>query len=761
MKKNLCRTVSSVALSMVAMSTMLTNYSLAQAMNEKPEEERAEGPEDVIVVTGVVGQLKLRSSADASSRLGLSIMDMPASVDLIDSKVMQARGYQKLSDAVGNQAGVVAGEHPSAPSMFSMRGFDRAQITVLRDGLWIGPASMTMRQQNTFNLERVEILRGPASVLNGNGAVAGTINSVNKTAKETDEHEINALASYGRWNSTHFGAGIGGPIDDTLFYRFDASRFSSNGYVDRGDTHSTNLTGSLLWKTTEDFSIKASFDYLDDEVSGYFGTPLVPFSVAQKPATDVLKTSTGETIDLATRFNNYNVEDAYAVADQLFVRLDMKWNVSDNIEINNSIYRYSADRNWQNAEGYVYCSEIVGVCDAESQGQVQRYYGYFILDHDQENYGNRLTMNVNKDIAGLESRSIFGLEYSDFDFVRTRGFRLSKPVDGLVAGDSVDLRNPVAGKYGTREVKGVSPTGIQMRAAFGENMLQITPELSLVTALRYEEMDLRRENFGATGLRDVGGFTRDFKWWSYRVGGVYKFDDNLMAYAQYSNAKDPVGSNIFLANASNDFDLTDAKQWELGVKAISFNGDLQATLSYYNITRDDILEAFNRDTVGLIGGRKSNGVEFSATMTPTNQLSFGVNAAYTNAEFTPSANVVRFAGNTPPNVPKWTAAAYINYNEIADLPVNVGASFRFVGERFADNANTTKMLSYSLVNIFMGWNVNENITLSARIDNLFNSTFLPWSDVSYYQNVSPGFLYANELALGAPRSYGFSVQGRF
>ena len=747
MNKKLFSTASAIVLSLTSTVT-----SIAQ------ENSKNDDVEDVIVVTGFVGQLELKSAAEASSRLGLSLLDTLASVDIIDSSVMEARGYQKLSDAVGNQAGVVVGEHPTAPSSFSMRGFDRTQITILRDGLWIGPSSMTMRPQNTFNLERVEILRGPSSVLNGNGAVAGTINTVIKTAKETDDHKINALASYGKWNSMHLGAGVSGPVTDNIFYRIDASRFSSDGYVDRGDSHSTNVTGSLLWKVTENFNFKASIDYLDDDVSSYFGTPLVPTQVALKPATDILTTSTGETIDLTTRNNNYNVEDAFARADQLFVRLDMEYQVSENVRINNTVYRYQADRNWQNAEGFVYCSEIVGVCDAESQGQIQRYYGYFVLDHDQENYGNRFTVNIDQDIGDMETKSVFGFEYSDFDFVRTRGFRRSI---AQAPEDSVDLRNPVPGVYGERELRGSSPTGIQMRAAFAENMVRITPALSLVTALRYEEMDLERDNFNADGVREANGFDRDFNWWSYRVGGVYKFDDNISAYAQYSNAKDPVGSNIFLVNANQDFDLTSAKQWEVGFKAVAFEGDLQATLSYFDIKRDDILEAFNRDSASLIGGRTSRGVEFSTTVKPTDQLSLGFNASYTDAKFTPGENVVTFSGNTPPNVPKWTTAAYINYNDIAGLPINAGASIHYVGERFADNANTTRLHGYSLVNLFLGWDVNDNTRVSARIDNLFNTNYIPWSDVFYYQSVSPGFLYANELALGAPRSYGLTIQAGF
>lgn len=714
--------------------------------------------EEVVVTGNIVGNLELESESSTSSRLGLSLMETPATVDVLTSDVMEARGYQKLSDAVGSQAGVITGGTPAGSSLYSMRGFDRSQITQLRDGLWYGPAGMIMRPQNTFNLERVEILRGPASVLHGNGAVAGTINTVNKTAKITDKHEFDMLVGYGRWDSTHLGGGAGGPITDELFYRLDISDHRSDGYVDRADGHSTNVTGSLLWQTNENFNVKLSIDYLEDELPGYFGTPLIPNAVALEPATNALSTTIGETIDLSTRKNNYNVEDGVSEADQLFLRADVQWSLQDNIELNGSLYRYTADRHWKNAEGYTYCTEVVGVCDAESLGQIQRYFGYFLLFHDQENYGGRLTANIDSNLFDMPMKSIIGFEFSDTDFVRTRGFRRSV---AQTATDSVDLRNPQPGVYGPEELRGASPTDIQIYALFGENMIELTSALKLVTALRYEKMDLVRQNFNASGVEEPSGFSRDFTWVSWRVGAVYEITSDFVAYAQYSNAKDPVGANIFLVNSGHDFDLTSATQWEIGAKLIAMDGKLQTTISYYDIERDDAPQVIGRDNVGLIGARSSNGVEFSSILSPVDKLDIGLNAGYTDVEFEASPNAVTFAGNVPANVADWTVSAFAEYKNIADLPVSLGVSAQYVGDRFADHANTITMKSYTLTDLFMRWNINENFRLSFNVDNVFDVDYIPWSDVFYLQQTDPGFIYANQLLLGEPRSYSLTLQARF
>ena len=104
---------------------------------------------------------------------------------------------------------------------------------MLRDNIWLGPANMTMRRQNTFNLDRVELLRGPSSVINGQGAVAGTVNMVTKQAQPTSTTDFSSMLSYGQFNTYQAAVGVNGPASDTVFYRFDVSRFGSNGFVDR------------------------------------------------------------------------------------------------------------------------------------------------------------------------------------------------------------------------------------------------------------------------------------------------------------------------------------------------------------------------------------------------------------------------------------------------------------------------------------------------------------------------------------------------
>ena len=710
--------------------------------------------EEVVVVGEVIDELELLQPSDAGSRLGLSLLETPATVEIIDGLTIRARGYKQVTEAVQSLPGVVSGESPAAPSTFSMRGFTRSQITILRDGLWVGPANMVMRPQNTFNLDRIEVLRGPNSVLHGQGAVAGTVNVVPKTAEVGEPDTLDVLASFGRYDTYQLGVGAGGGLNDSTWYRFDISQRKSDGYVDRMDPSSLNATGSLLWQASDAVEIKLSFDYLDDELADYWGTPLIPTADARRPMRGIISTTTGETIDRATRFRNYNVSDSRAESDQLFVRADITWSPSEDLTIKNTTYQFDADREWLNAEGFVFCTQVVDVCT--QTGEIQRYYGYFFVFHDQDLIGNRFTAQYDFEVGGMENRLLGGFEVTSLEFERTRGFRRTEP---LAPGDSVDPYAPIPGRYGPEELRGVSPTEIETRAVFVEDVLRVSDTFSVVAAFLNEELDLDRENFNDSGVLEASSFDRDFDWTSWRIGAVLYLADDVVAYAQYSDAKDPVNANIFLVNGGENLDLTDAEQWEIGLKAILADGKIEATVAYFDIERDDVLEQIGVDSASNVGGRESRGVEISATWAATEQLKFGLNAAHTDAEFSRSTNFQNFAGNTPPNVPERTANFWASYN-FADVPLTLGAAVRYVDDRYGDNANNVTLKSYSLVDAFASWKY-KNFTMSARVNNATDEEYISWSDVFYLGQTDPSFIYANQVLLGSPRTYELSIAASF
>ena len=718
--------------------------------------------EETVLVAGVFSELDLRNETAIGSRLPLQAMDVPASIGIIDSTAIARRGYLRVSDVMEGMANVIVGQFPAEPSSFSRRGFSQGQITVLRDNIWLGPANMTMRRQNTFNLDRVELLRGPSSVINGQGAVAGTVNMVTKQAQPTTTTDFSSMLSYGQFNTYQAAVGVNGPAGDTVFYRFDVSRFGSNGFVDRMDPFSSNVTGSLLWRPSDRGQLRLNIDYLNDDSGSYFGTPLLPRDAPGVEPLGVITTRNGEVIDARTRFVNYNVADATAGAETFLFRVDGEVALGDNARFTNTLYNFTATRNWQNAEGYPYCHTAFDF-ECAQVGGIQRYNGYFYVDHDQDLIGNRAQIEVATPLGGgRENNLVIGMEASKLDFERSKGYRMQAPV---VAGDYVDLLDPTPGSYGPRELVGVSPTFMRSWAVFLEDSLPVSDRLRLSGAVRFDGMSLDRQNMDTFGgpLDLDSSFTRDFTWASWRAGAVVGLVDDVVAYGQISNAKDPVGENLFLVNAGQDFDLTDARQYEFGLKADVGGGRTQMTAAVFDIERDDILEQYDLDSVFNVGGIRSRGVELALSSRPTDDTYFGASFAITNAELVAGANNIENAGNTPGNVPGHVAEVWASYENIGGSPAEVGASVRSVGDRWATHRNAITMNSYAVGDVWLALNL-DRARLSLNVYNVTDTAYASWAHFQYIGNVLGGpwdWFYANQVMLGPPRTISLTLTTGF
>ncbi len=683
---------------------------------------------DELIVTP--SELNLDASSTTGSRLGLPVLSTPASIHILDNSKLKNDGYQEVLTAIEKMPGVTWGVPPGQPSSFSMRGFTGNQITILRDGLWLGPASMTGRPQNGFNLDRVELLKGPASVLHGQGAIAGTLNMITKQPVAGDSGSTELLTSYGRYDTVKLGAGVARPLADNLWLRADVSHYRSNGYVDNADPRSSNATGSVLWKLTNELSMTFSFNYLQDKLQNYWGTPLVSGAFGNQSLRGVVTTADGRTIDGRTRFVNYNVNNEKANAHQYLTRVDTKFQPNKNFSVRNSFYFLSANRKWQNAETYTFNS-------ATSQIDRDRFF----VSHDQNTVGNRIDFTFHNTLAGMPNQSLVGIDFSYVDFKRRSRFF------GNV--DSVDPFRPVGGTFVDPDQTFLNPTKITTVAVFFEDSLQITPYLRLIAGLRHDQIKLDRDSYNLDGsFNSTNAFERSFNPNSWRLGAVYDINPSWVGYAQWSSGADPVGSNIFLVNGNQNFDLTSAQQWEVGMKSRFLNGRAEATLALYRIERENILvQTGSGRTVENVGKQRSKGIELEGALQITRQWSVGANTAYTNAAF---GDFGVNSGKTPPNVPEWVTNTWTRYQNIAGLPLEVGGNFRYVGDRFNNNANTVTLKSYELVDIHTSYQ-KGSARFTARITNLFDKVYAYWGDT----------FYPDQVLLGYPRAFELSAQFSF
>ena len=189
--------------------------------------------------------------AVSASRLGLTVREVPATVEVIDQQTIREQGYRTVSEVAQGAVGVTSGDNPAEPSAFSMRGFTNSQINTLYNGIKIGPQNMTSRVMDTANLESVEFLKGPASLMSGEGAAGGAVNYVTKQPT-TGPIRNEAFFSYDSLRSFRSSYGSGGSTNvQGLDYRFDVSRSSLNGFTDDTNTKTLNVSAQLNYRVSE------------------------------------------------------------------------------------------------------------------------------------------------------------------------------------------------------------------------------------------------------------------------------------------------------------------------------------------------------------------------------------------------------------------------------------------------------------------------------------------------------------------------------
>lgn len=677
-------------------------------------------PSTAITDTRDAQVVDLATPTPAGSRLNLSALETPASTSSITAEHIQQRNNVTVQDAVTRSPGITfTGTPGDGGTGLSARGFDgHGSAMTLFDGarLYTGAGTQTF-PVDPWMVERIDVIRGPASVLYGEGATGAVVNVIPKKPFTGDIHNHLRLG-YGSWDRQQLGLDSGGSLSERLSYRVTLNQQAGNGWVDRTDSRSLALSAALRFDATDDLSFTLAHERGDAEPANYYGTPLIDGHYRS-----------------SLRKKNFNIHNDVQRYHDEWTRFTTDWTLNDQLSASNQLYYIKSRRHWRNAEDYSWDADL---------GQLQRG-SYLEIKHNQEQIGDRQTFTFDHSLFGLASRTMVGAEYNKIRF----NVDSNSPYIDAEPGDYVDPWNPTPGWFHSDSpLRPQTLSTTHTFALFAENRLQLTERLSLVTGVRRDQNHIDRDNLTNDTRSD-----RSLQGGNWRAGLVFAVNDDVSLYGQYSTSEDGVNNLISLNPTQMNYDLTESKQTELGLKQRFWEGRGEWTLAAYHIVKKKLLvdDPVTHEKQQA-GQQTSDGLEATLELALAHQWHVSANASVVRAKYDDFDQMVGGvpqdrAGNRPANVPRRTANLWLSKGFGQQVEAGIGA--RYVDERYANTANTQRAPGYTVVDANIGWQVLPDVRLGLQVNNLFDREY-----------VAAAFS-GEQWIMGTPRAYFATVDYSF
>lgn len=646
--------------------------------------------------------------ATSASHVDVRVLDLPASVSGVSAEQIDERADRGTVDAVTRTVGLTAAGSPGNGGLsFSSRGFAGVNsVGVAEDGIMLGVGSGTVNYpSDTWGYERLEVLRGPASLMYGSGTMGATVNAIRK--QPSRERSTELMLTGGNHGTARVGVGSTGALSDTLSYRVDAYGSSSDGARPFDDSKSAKLMSALRWQPRGDLTFDLTADISNQEPSRYFGTPTVNGRLAS-----------------ALKNKGYNSEDSDIYSRDRRFKAKASWQINGALSVRNELYHFSSDRHWKNIEVYDY---------KPATGKVN-LADYLEIGHALQQNGNRMALDWK---AGAHQVAV-GWDVSHTNFRNTN----NSPYNTT----SIDVPAFDPGSAPWRSANPYQPkmdSTLRQNALYIEDAWKIHPQWLLMGGVRRDWYEFSRRNLPANT-----GFDKNLNGTSWRLGATYKLNEQSSVYAQMSTGHDPVDSLLSLAESRSGFTLSKGRQQELGFKQQLGAGRGEWTVALFQITKNDIITTNpDKPKESIQNGKQSSrGLELTGAFNVSQTFRIEANAAYADAKYDELLRgSTNLAGNRPAHVPRVTANLWGHYR-MGDWRTSLG--LRYVGDRFANEANSMRLPAYTLVDAVVSWNVNPKTTLSLIGRNLTNRVYAASA-------------YSTQWILGTSRSVELMAQMRF
>ncbi len=679
--------------------------------------------------------------ATSATRTDTPLIDVPQTVNVVTVKQIEDQAANGIGDAIRY-----------VPGVFSTQGEGNRETLVFRgnsttgDFFVDGVRDDVQTYRDLYNIERLEIFKGPNAMIFGRGGVGGIVNRVTKVAD--GRRHLNGRLEAGSYDYYRGQIDLGAPVSSAVSLRLTGIYQNSNSYRNGVDNERWGFNPTATVLLGPDTTVTIGYEHFQDDrvadrgVSSYLGKPL------QTPRGqffgDPDNSPTATNTDAGTLFIEHRFSDAVTIRNRT--------RYADYNKFYQNVFPGAVNTTAQtNPAGLP-----VGVYAPGTIVQISAYYNA----QKRRNFFNQTDLNASFDTGSIHHTLLVGAEYGHqtTENFRQEGFFPTPTAPMGVQTIFATLAQPTISRpdllWRQTASSGDNRGTAEVLAGYVQDQIELSRMFQLILGVRYERFttnvtDRRTVGFPASQQRE---FRRVDNLWSPRGGIIFKPVENASIYASYSRTYLPRGgdqlTSLNLTNQS--LDPEEFQNYEIGAKW-DFLPTFNVSAAVFQLDRKNVLALSDPNNPASptipIGRQRTKGIELSAAGNITDQIS--IVGAYTlsDAKFLDSQSGTVVAGNRPAGIPKHSASLWTRFDPIERLGIAAGVIYQ--GKRFAATDNTVTLPSFTRVDAALYYTINERLSAQVNVENLFNERY---------------FLFANSntnITPASPRAFKVSLNARF
>ena len=658
------------------------------------------------------------STASSATKLDAPLRDIPQTVNVVPQELLRDQGVLSMEAAMKSVPGVGLSHGDGQRDQVTLRGF-----SAISDQFVDGMRDDALYFRDLSNIERIEVLKGPASVLYGRGSSGGLINRITRKPG-IDKNEFTAQLGSRSQRRAEFDLARA-QVTDNVAIRVTGAVERADSYRSQQFLERDALAPSLSLKLGSATTLLLQAEHLSDRRVTDFGIPSYHGRPVDVPASTYYGAANA-------RDNDYSHSEVTAYGFALEHRF------SDRLSLRNAFrhYDYTLDRN----------NTLVG---AVNEAALTASLNRTNLRRAENGWFNQTELTQKAWLGGMSHQLLYGVEFGRQDKDQVNRSKSGIATVSLLQPVLPVLPFTVAAAPST-DNKGIMSTG----SAYVQDLVSLSAAWKALVGVRYDrfEQETRERRAGQSNL------ARTDRAWSPRAGLVYQPSSDQSYYAAFSKSFQPSAENFALAASNADIAPEQTTNREVGGKFDFLNGALSATASVFRLERTNIKSSDPVTNRLLpIGVQRTDGLELTLAGQVTRDWQVWGGYAFLDARIT-SSPALDNSDNVVKRVPIQGKRATITPRHSANLWVTrsfgsqwrAGAGLNAVAQRFANPGNTVALPGYMTLDAMAGYQV-AGLELQLNVSNLLDRRYI----------VSGHGSSPNLNLPGAPRSAMLTARYRF